>query len=663
MATSGFLKKNITSDGSIFLQLNWTAGEQNVAENYTPVTWEYKLASTNANATISSADLKKINVTLDGENVASKNVNITLGGGGIKTLASGTKNIVHNVDGSKTFTINYSQQIDTTIKGTKYGTITASGTGVLDDISRATTPTVTGTKSLGSTITINTPKVSSGFTHKLYYSWGKNIIDEEIATGVSTSTTFTIPKTLANDIPYSTAGTMYIKCETYNGSNLVGTRTITISVSVPNTTEFKPKVNSVTLTEANSSVPSTWGVFVQGVSELNGKVNTTSAYSSPINTYKVSINGNTYTSETFKTEVLAVSGTNNISVTVTDRRGRSTTYTTTFNVIEYGKPYINSFNVNRLTATTASLKINGGVYAVNNKNTYTYQYKYKLKTDDTYTTVTISNAAYTIDKTITVSNLEDATYDFIGVISDSINTGDKATVKLSILPTTSKIVNVKSDGKGIGLFKKSEKDGLEVNGNIYDKFGTLINNGFAVYESSGSTDVNNTLEELVLSTVNTPDNGFWYVKTMFFSNKSITASRTQIAYPYNKKSPTYCRYYINGTGWSEWFVSDVIKFVYTDNSGHIHFGNGLLIQWGRVVITPTGANAVTSIKVNFPLSYDNAPLISAVPQIAYPNAVTCSIGGGSTIEEAKNSMIIYMTRTNASATNFQWMAIGVKGGQ
>ena len=86
----------------------------------------------------------------------------------------------------------------------------------------------------------------------------------------------------------------------------------------------------------------------------------------------------------------------------------------------------------------------------------------------------------------------------------------------------------------------------------------------------------------------------------------------------------------------------------------------MLLQWGQVTITPTAANTVTSVEITFPKTYEFAPFIVASPQIAYPNACTCSVGVGSTDAGAKAGMKIYMTRTNTSATNFRWFAVGYK---
>ena len=43
---------------------------------------------------------------------------------------------------------------------------------------------------------------------------------------------------------------------------------------------------------------------------------------------------------------------------------------------------------------------------------------------------------------------------------------------------------------------------------------------------------------------------FYYIQTMFYSSKSTTSNRAQVAYGY-RKQVIACRYYYNGT-WSDW---------------------------------------------------------------------------------------------------------------
>ena len=184
-------------------------------------------------------------------------------------------------------------------------------------------------------------------------------------------------------------------------------------------------------------------------------------------------------------------------------------------------------------------------------------------------------------------------------------------------------------------------------------------NNIPLYENGGTTDANTTTEELILTKVNTPTTDFWYVETLFYGSKSTSSNRKQIAYSYKFDAPIYTRYYISGV-WSEWTTGEIKSSNIADYEGHLWFKNGMLLQWGQVTIKPTAANAVTSANITFTHTYDFAPFVTATPQIAYPDAVTTSIGSGTTDSGAKGGMSIYMTRTNTSETTFRWVAIGFK---
>lgn len=96
---------------------------------------------------------------------------------------------------------------------------------------------------------------------------------------------------------------------------------------------------------------------------------------------------------------------------------------------------------------------------------------------------------------------------------------------------------------------------LAVTGAIEDEFGAKYSNGLAAYTGSGTSAINpdTTIEHLILTNNNTPMGSgyFMYIMTLFYSTKSSTANRMQIAWPYNRIGSAYFRYYYNGT-WSNW---------------------------------------------------------------------------------------------------------------
>lgn len=234
MASSGSTRVNVSSDGDLYLLFSWSAGTQNVANNYTPVSWTLKLVSTKY-ANVNSSASKDYSVMVDGQTWTGTNT-IGLSAGATKTLASGSKNIYHNSDGKKDFNYSFSQDIEITYSGSWIGTKSGSGSGTLNTIPRASEPTLSASNvKMGNAVTIYTNRKSDSFTHTISYSF--HSVSETIATGVGTSVSWTPPTNLIYQILNSTSGTCTITCKTYNGNTLIGTKTVTLTLTVPNASQ------------------------------------------------------------------------------------------------------------------------------------------------------------------------------------------------------------------------------------------------------------------------------------------------------------------------------------------------------------------------------------------------------------------------------------------
>ena len=104
---------------------------------------------------------------------------------------------------------------------------------------------------MGSATTISITRASSSFTHTLSYSFGST--SGTIATKTtSTSVSWTPALTLANQIPNALTGTCTITCETYNGSTKIGSKTCTLTLTVPSS--VKPTITSLTAARVNGDV-------------------------------------------------------------------------------------------------------------------------------------------------------------------------------------------------------------------------------------------------------------------------------------------------------------------------------------------------------------------------------------------------------------------------
>lgn len=658
MAKSG--STSVTVANYIALKYSWEAGTQNVTGNYTPVNWKLQLISSNSSARISSTASKDYSVTTDGT-VKSGTNTVGLTGGTTKTLASGTKNVYHNSDGTKTFNYSFSQEFGITYSGTAIGTKSGSGSGTLDTIPRASVLGTISGFTFGNAITIPITKYSSSFTDTLEISVGGTVIKtvSSITNNASVSFTATELNNIYAKLPSATSGTVTFKLTTKSGSTTIGTSTKTAKGTIP--TSVKPAISSVSLVEGTSGLAAAFGAYIQSKSTISGTVNASAGSGSSIETYTIKINGATYTSRTFKTGALKTSGSNTCEVTVKDKRGRTASSTTSFTVTAYSNPAITGFSVVRCNADGtnndegAYAKVNGTatITSLSSKNTKSFKLQYKLNGASAWTDIEAYTGGYTY--TITnkiVPNISvDNPYDFRIVATDYFGTINSKTIALS---TAFTIMDIKANGKGVAFggvatiddmldirFRKTNLSALSYVGgdrrsdeekNLY--FQTTENapqeSNCKIYGGNGNSGTSLGAYDL------TNDIPIW---RYFVENKEFKFGPDTIL---TKGTMPLLHQTVKATG---------------QNTGRMHFSNGLLIQWGVVSITPEAANTAIGVNINYPIAYTYKPNIVIVPQTSAPHVVDVAVGQGST---NVTTFGIYVTRTNTTATTVQWIAIGYK---
>lgn len=473
MATSGSISGSILS-GAYTLRVDWSQ-TQNVAANTSKVTcamylvqasgWRLNIASRDDNTT-----------TINGTSYTWESPAINKAGGSstkMDTVTSG--NISHDSDGSKSITISATFYIRATISGTYREKITCSATIALEKIPRPTTPTLSATSvNMGSTVTISMPRADSGFTHDLAYSFaGDSYV--AITTGAGTSYTWTVPD-LASKIPSATSGTVTIRCITKDGSTTIGTKTVTMTAKVPTT--VVPTISAVATAETVTGLATQFGAFVQSKSKIKVTITAAGAKGSTIKSYSTTFQGKTYTGSSFTTEVPASSGSLSLVTTVTDSRGRTTKKTTTITVVAYAVPKVSKFSAYRVDETGAAQE--DGIYAmivysytaaaVGNKNTATMKVEWKKSTDTSWdSTPLLSSTSLAAAATTRVTSptfSTDNQYDIRITVTDWFDTTVTYT---TTLPTGAVILDFSADGKGLGIGKVSEQDGVEFGWDIVNQ--------------------------------------------------------------------------------------------------------------------------------------------------------------------------------------------------
>lgn len=448
MALSGTVNSNAYEVR--YLQLTWSA-TQSIENNTSTISWTLKGAGSSSGTWYMAGGFE---VVIDGSTVFSTSTDNRIKLYGNTVVASGKKTIAHNQDGTRSVSIS--------ISGAIYNyavNCSGSGTFTLDTIPRASSISV-GNLTLGSAGTITINRASSAFTHTLTYYWGST--SGTIATKTSSaSVSWTPSLDLADYIPCNSLGQGSIKCDTYNGSTLIGSKTISFYGKVPDITATKPTV-TLNLTEAVDDVKTKIGAYIKDLSKLSIEVSGSGKYSASIKSYSIKANGATYMESTAITELLSTSGNMVITATATDSRGYVGTASVTINVLDYTKPKVNIFTAERsdssgnVSESGSSLKVNYGVAYTsltgpNGSNQVTTNILYKTKDAKDYTSVQVTDLA----GTKVLANAVDInhTYDVLLEVSDSFNT----TTVSTIISTAFTLLDFNASGKGMAIGKVSEE--------------------------------------------------------------------------------------------------------------------------------------------------------------------------------------------------------------
>lgn len=287
----------------------------------------------------------------------------------------------------------------------------------------ATQPTLSAASvEMGKAVTINTPAVNSVYKHTLRYAFGG--ASGTIATGIASSTSWTPPVSLANQIPSATAGSGTIYCDTYSGSTLLGTKSVSITLTVPGSVVPSAGTLSATLAEDTSGT----GLYVKGMGKAKLTLSGASgAYGSSITSYTITGGGWTATNGALTTGTLASAGNITFTATVTDSRGRKASTTRAINVIDYTKPGVAVCDVYRCDAdgnrkkagTYFAVEINASYSAITG-NTLSITARYKKQSESSYgTAMNVTNNGKTV---IGGGNIgASTTYDVLVTVADKYN--------------------------------------------------------------------------------------------------------------------------------------------------------------------------------------------------------------------------------------------------
>lgn len=370
--------------------ITWSS-TPNTVGNYSDVTanWIMKKTASDPYGAYNSSGSSKVTLYIDTVGSGETTANFDLRSSAVgttKVLKSWTKRIDHNSDGTRKVKIGglHKTGLDWGNKEIYDHEVT------LDTIPRASDLSVTNGV-IGSTATITLGKKSTSFTDSVKIVFGSltkylkadgTLSDTEVKLSTNGSINWTVPTSFYAQIPTSKSGKATITSTTYNGTTVVGTKSLTIDILTSESS--KAVINTFTAVDTNSATIALTGdanKIVKYLSKPKVTLKATSNTNSTVKSFTIKNADGSGSNGTNTTGTLAIeytfpngveSGT--FDATVVDGRGYST-YATQLKktLIEYIKLGFTKLEVKRteptsntITVTVAGNWFNGSFGATTN---------------------------------------------------------------------------------------------------------------------------------------------------------------------------------------------------------------------------------------------------------------------------------------------------------
>lgn len=395
MATSEQLNTNTVYDS--YFWVKWSQkGDQDIANNRTLIAWS---CGVYCGHSFYSKAIKMSPVTINGTQVYAGGTYSNFSKGN-HTIESGEMWIYHDTNGAKAFSIS-------SFTGWLYSNYNYSsngGTYTLTTIPRKATlksstnftdldnPTITYSNPAGDAVESLMTCIAIGWQILIPYrgldkngsSYTYNFTDEE-------------RKKLRNAAQKSTLKVNFFVTTVIGGEYKYSYEERTLTIVENDDT--KPSMNlDVSLNNGlikGEHASKFAGMYIQGKSRLDVSLSAYGRYGANITSYSTTVDGSTYNSTSFTTDVIKSSGTVYVQARANDSRGFTRYASYQVNVIEYSKPmvvpvgtdnaiicYRSDGNGVRVgNSTSVWIKAKMSFYSVSGKNSCSLQWRRKLITD------------------------------------------------------------------------------------------------------------------------------------------------------------------------------------------------------------------------------------------------------------------------------------------
>lgn len=328
----------------------------------------------------------------------------------------------------------------------------ASTVATLATIARASTLTAAG-GALGTALSIAITRADPALRDTVEYFCGS--ASGTIAEKTQEATlNWTPPLSLAGQNPNGTVLTATIRLTTWAGTASIGSRSVTVTLTIP------PSVvptAQVTLTDPTGN-NAKYGGFLQGKSTLRVQVTPAGVWGSSITATSVNFGGITR-SGTDHSFTLVDAGRGAVTVTVQDSRGRSAALTTQFDILPYAPPDPQAVTADRCTALGQTdptglylrAEVAGSITSLSGKNTASYALEYRVRDSSAWSVVSLPelNGVYlaaNISKILPAD--ADSSYELRLKATDAFAT---VTGPITIVPGAFALLDICRDTRALGL--------------------------------------------------------------------------------------------------------------------------------------------------------------------------------------------------------------------
>ena len=450
-------------------------------------------------------------------------------------------------------------------------TVKTLGASVVNSVSAVTADASTVS------ISINVTVYNAAYTHSLAIkngsttyltitglSWAKGTGAKTVTlTAAQRTTLLTAMKSIK-----SFTGTFALT--TTSGSTQIGTVSSKTATVQTTSTNSSPTISGFTYADINTTTTGVTGnnqYFIQGYSSLQVTPGTATAKNNAtISNYTATCNGvsvSNTTGSALTVGKISKSGSVTVTLTVTDSRGYTATYSKTVTVIAYSPPKVSSLTLRRTNDIEAEmqLKFNGSISAISvngtTKNALLYvRYRYKLTSASSYgsyysilSSVTKNGTSFSYSNLQLTSLSANSSYDFHLQIQDKLGSSSSLDLYYTV-PQGTPLIALRK--KMVGINNPNPAAALDVVGEIHMNGFNIM--GLMQATIADDTNLNDLITPGIYFRRNTASTSLNYPCTNYGMLEVFSCSTNVVIQRYTMRDnpyTTYTRSRVNGT-WQAW---------------------------------------------------------------------------------------------------------------